>query len=186
MLRGGLARGQYPEAVGREEEWLSERLAAHRQSNATIEQRLPDGRWLRVQERRSADGGSVGIRIDITDLKRREASFRLLFDSNPLPMWVYENGSLRFIAVNDAAVNHYGYSRQQFLAMTLHDITSAEGYDELRELGSLASAAGHGGQTWRHLKADHKEIDVTIYSQPLHYEGRDASIGVVVDVTERK
>jgi PAS domain S-box-containing protein len=86
-------------------------------------------------------------------LKRREASFRLLFDSNPLPMWVYEHGSLRFLAVNDATLKHYGYSRQQFLAMTLHDITSAEGYDELRDLGLPATTADQGGRAWRHLPA---------------------------------
>lgn len=186
MLRGGLARGQYPDAAGREEEWLAERMAAHLRSNATHEQRLPDGRWLKICERRTTDGGSVGVRIDITELKRREASFRLLFDSNPLPMWVYENASLRFVAVNDAAVEHYGYSRPQFLAMTLRDITSAEGYDELRDLGVAASAADQRGRTWRHLKADRKEIDVTVFSQPLLYEGHTASIGVAVDVTERK
>ncbi len=146
---------------------------------------MPDGRWLKIHERRIADGGSVGIRMDITELKRREASFRLLFDSNPLPMWVYENTSLRFVAVNDAAIAHYGYGREQFLAMTLRDITSAEGYDELRDLG-VASAADQGRRTWHHLKADRKEIDVTVFSQPLQYEGHDASIGVVVDVTERR
>jgi PAS domain S-box-containing protein len=73
VVRAGLARGQYPEAIGREEEWLRERLALHAQPQYTHEQHLPGDRWLRIDERRTADGGSIGVRIDITDLKRSEA-----------------------------------------------------------------------------------------------------------------
>ena len=73
ILRFGLERGQYAEAVGREEEWLAERLAAHNAPESTIEQKLEDGRWLRIFERRMPDGGRVGIRLDITELKRHQA-----------------------------------------------------------------------------------------------------------------
>ncbi|HZS82223.1 MAG TPA: PAS domain-containing protein [Stellaceae bacterium] len=72
MLRGGLSRGQYVEAVGREEEWIAERLAAHRAVRGGFEQHLPNDRWVRIVERRTAAGGIVGIRIDVTELKRRE------------------------------------------------------------------------------------------------------------------
>ena len=65
---------------------------AHALPRYSHEQHLPGDRWVRVEERRTADGGSIGVRIDITDLKRREASFRLLFEENPLPMWVAEAG----------------------------------------------------------------------------------------------
>ncbi len=121
-LRAGLERGQYPEAVGREDEWLEERLAHHAAPTSNHEQRLPGNRWIRIEERRISEGGSVGIRVDITDLKMQEASFRLLFEGNPMPMWVYDRETLKFLHVNQAAIDHYGYRLEQFLTMTLRDI----------------------------------------------------------------
>ena len=59
---------------------------------------------------------------DVTALKRREASFRLLFDNNPMPMWVFDAETMGFLSVNDAAVQHYGYSRATFLRMKLQEI----------------------------------------------------------------
>ncbi|HYM03453.1 MAG TPA: PAS-domain containing protein, partial [Stellaceae bacterium] len=76
ILRGGLRRGQYLEAIGREEEWLARRMAQRRLDYHAVEQALPDGRWVRIVERRTGDGGQVGIRIDITPLKRREAELQ--------------------------------------------------------------------------------------------------------------
>ncbi|WP_353473584.1 PAS-domain containing protein [Salipiger sp. H15] len=70
ILRFGLERGQYREAAGREEDWLAERLAAHRSTGRELEQQLGDGRWLRVYERPLSDGGRVGLRIDISEAKR--------------------------------------------------------------------------------------------------------------------
>ncbi|APX22077.1 MAG: hybrid sensor histidine kinase/response regulator [Rhodobacteraceae bacterium] len=72
ILRYGLSQGQYPEAAGREEAWLDDRLAAHRDATQELEQQLDDGRWLRIYERRLSDGGRVGLRIDITDIKRTQ------------------------------------------------------------------------------------------------------------------
>ena len=69
ILRYGLERGQYMDAIGREEEWLKERLESHRSSNTVTEQKLGDGRWLRVLETQTPDGGIVGFRVDITELK---------------------------------------------------------------------------------------------------------------------
>ena len=72
ILRAGLARGEYADAAGREEDWLAARLAAHRRPELTLEQRLADGRWLRVLERMTPEGGRVGLRVDITELKRQQ------------------------------------------------------------------------------------------------------------------
>ena len=69
IIRSGAERGQYLDARGREEAWVAERLAAHRQDHAELEQRLEDGRWLKVIDRRMADGHTVGFRVDITELK---------------------------------------------------------------------------------------------------------------------
>lgn len=69
----------------------------------------------------------------IADLKQREASFRLLFQSNPVPMWVFDRKNLRFLSVNDAAVSHYGYGREQFESMTVLDIRPQEARDEVAQ-----------------------------------------------------
>jgi diguanylate cyclase (GGDEF)-like protein/PAS domain S-box-containing protein len=184
-LRAGLEVGQYAEAVGREHEWLTERLARHAQAKSTHEQRLAGNRWLRIEERRTSDGGSVGIRIDITDLKRREASFRLLFDNNPVPMWVYDRETLNFLAVNQAAIDHYGYSCEEFLSMSLLNIRPTGDWDAVKTL-ITASDGQDGNRSWRHRKADGSEIEVLIYSRRLTYEERQASLIAVVDITERK
>src|SRR5271170_5192563 len=90
----------------------------------------------------------------IADLRRREASFRLLFESNPVPMWVFDIATLQFLSVNDAAVAHYGYSRERFLAMTLFDIMPDEDRQRLTLQGRTREGARLGEENWRHIKAD--------------------------------
>ncbi|WP_207458879.1 ATP-binding protein [Azospirillum sp. SYSU D00513] len=185
VLRQGAERGMYAHAVGRIEEWLAERLELHAHQTGSHEQPLDDGRWLLVQERRLADGGSVGVRIDITDLKRREASHRLLFEANPLPMWVYDLESLRFLAVNDAAVARYGYSRECFLGMTIEQIRPPEDLARLRSdlAAPRISKLQHSSTPWRHRKADGTLIAVEIASHSIDFEGRPAALVVAIDVT---
>lgn len=72
ILRYGLQQSQYPEAIGREEAWLAQRLAQHRAANKTILQPLPDGRWLQIEERRTPQGGIAGVRADVSELVRKE------------------------------------------------------------------------------------------------------------------
>ena len=72
-LKVGVARGDYPEATGREEAWLGERAERLKNPGRRHEQRLSDGRWLMIEERRTADGGVIGLRVDITDMKRQSA-----------------------------------------------------------------------------------------------------------------
>lgn len=72
ILRYGLENGQYKDGIGREEEWLQERLTAHILCEKPVEQALADGRWLRIEERATADGGRVGLRVDITELKQQQ------------------------------------------------------------------------------------------------------------------
>ena len=74
ILRFGVERGQYPASTGRTEEWIAERIALHRQGNALIEQKLDDGRWLRIVERKTTLGQIVGFRFDITELKNAQES----------------------------------------------------------------------------------------------------------------
>ncbi|GAB4395074.1 MAG: hypothetical protein Tsb0032_26100 [Kiloniellaceae bacterium] len=84
IIREGVARGQYPEAEGRESEWIGKRLETHRIPGAAVEQHLADGRWIRVEERRTRDGGTVGFRTDITELKQREFELEKLATTDSL------------------------------------------------------------------------------------------------------
>src|SRR5690348_15306151 len=186
LLRGRLERACIPDTHGDREGWVAERLASHRALVNRREQELPGNHWLRIEERRTADGGTIGVRVDITELKRREASFRLLFEGNPAPMWIYERKTLRFLAVNDAALEHYGYSREQFLGMTLLDIRVREEWDDLLRNNQRETTHSQGGRTRRHVRADRSLIDVTIFSRSIAYEGREARLVAIVDLTSRK
>ncbi len=186
LLRERLLRDEIPGSGDDHEAWLADRLARHRAPTNTHEQELPGNHWLRIEERRTIDGGNIGVRIDITELKRREASFRLLFENNPLPMWIYDHETLRFLAVNDAVVTHYGYSREQFLRMTLLDIRPREDWDLLREASRAENPHSDGGRTWRHYKADGTAMEVNIFSRSIAYEGRAARLVAVVDVTSSR
>lgn len=72
-LRVGVARGDYPQAIGREEEWLAERLALMNNPGLRHEQQLANGRWIMIEERRTSDGGMIGLRVDITEMKAQAA-----------------------------------------------------------------------------------------------------------------
>jgi diguanylate cyclase (GGDEF)-like protein/PAS domain S-box-containing protein len=184
LLRKGLAGRQYKDAIDREEEWLAERLAGHALPSNRHEQLLSSGRYIVVEERRTANGGSIGVRIDMTEMKQREESFRLLFKGNPMPMWVIDRETLRFLAVNSAAVAHYGYSRDEFLQMTALDLRAADDRDELREY-IREGRGSQGGNIWRHHKADGTVILISVYHADLIYDGHAARLCAAVDVTER-
>lgn len=78
VLRYGLAHGQYPQAAGREDAWLAERVQAHREPGPPVLQELPGNRWLRIDERRTRSGGVAGVRADVTALVRREQTLAAL------------------------------------------------------------------------------------------------------------
>jgi len=71
VLRVGVDRGDYPEAAGREADWLAEREQQLTETGARYEQRIADGRWLMIEDRRTADGGMIGLRVDITEMKEQ-------------------------------------------------------------------------------------------------------------------
>jgi diguanylate cyclase (GGDEF)-like protein/PAS domain S-box-containing protein len=147
---------------------------------------LPDGRMISVTNAPVPNGGWVSTHEDVTEATLRERSFRLLFESNPLPMWVYDRDTLRFLAVNDAAVSHYGFSREQFLGMTLPEIRPPEEHQRLSEFVRTAEGYNNGEQTWLHCKADGTEIETVVYSRALRYNGHPAALVAICDVTEQR
>src|ERR1700682_2592408 len=182
-IRVGVARGDYPEAIGREEEWLAERLTRLYQPGERHEQTLADGRVILIEERLTEDGGIIGLRVDITELKQREASFRLLFDSNPVPMIVCALDGERILGINDAAIEHYGYSRSEFEKLTIRSLQAFA--PELPWRGDRSSDE-QNARTWKHVRADGTLIDLAIYSRQLVYGDKPAILLALMDITERK
>jgi PAS domain S-box-containing protein len=122
-------------------------------------------------------------------LRESLASFRILFADNPLPMWVFDRVSLAFIEVNDAAVAKYGYSRQQFLSMTIADIRPKEDTDRLRadvDAHPVAPVAVSHGDGWRHTLADGAVIDVDVTTHSVSFADRPATLVVARDITMKK
>jgi two-component system, cell cycle sensor histidine kinase and response regulator CckA len=129
---------------------------------------------------------AVETRRLVESLERSEERYRMLFEASPLPMWVYDAETLQFMAVNDAAVRHYGYTRQEFLGMTIKDIRPVEDVDAV--LASLRASGGPGSPmpgTWRHRTRDGTIIDVEITAGRIRFEGRRAALVLAHDVTER-
>jgi diguanylate cyclase (GGDEF)-like protein/PAS domain S-box-containing protein len=163
--------------------------------------RLPsgDGGWRHVEALASA--GSPGLRSDavvmtardMTDwhatqesLLRSEENFRLLFAYNPQPMWVYDRETLAFLEVNRAATEHYGFSRDEFLSMTIADIRPAEDASRARKKMPSARPEGEAARDWRHQLKDGRLIYVDVTSHRLDFGGRPASLVLAQDITERR
>jgi PAS domain S-box-containing protein len=115
------------------------------------------------------------------ELQKSEQQYRLLFDHNPSPMWVYSDSTRAFLAVNEAAIRRYGYSRAEFLTMSRHD---------LRVQPEPRGEPGNGGAdpAWngQHRKKNGTVIDVSVTSRPITFDGHDACIALSIDVTSPK
>jgi two-component system cell cycle sensor histidine kinase/response regulator CckA len=153
--------------------------------------------WVEARSKpeRASDGGVLwnGIVTDITARKNAEAAvreteerYRSLFAADPHPMWFFDTETLAFLEVNDAAVAHYGFSKDEFLAMTIADIRPPEDVPRLRRaLGRVGEGAIHEAGVWRHRKKDGSVISVEITSHAVEYGGRRAEVVLVNDITER-
>ncbi len=130
---------------------------------------------------------------DVTERKRAEELLhesedrhRKLFDNNPHPTWVYDRETLRFLAVNAAAVRKYGYSSEEFLAMTIKDIRPVEDVPLVLQRISSIEDGNEKVDRWRHRRKDGSLIDVELTSYALNFFGRPAEVIVAADVTQRK
>ena len=161
--------------------------------------RLPSGAetWVeaRAQPERAANGDVVwnGIATDVARRKAAELAlrgserrYRALFAANPHPMWFFDTETLAFLEVNDAAVAHYGYTREEFLAMTIADIRPPEDVPRMRAaVGRTTNGALDHAGVWRQRKKDGSPILVEITSDLVEHQGRRAELVLAHDVTAR-
>src|SRR2546422_8580806 len=101
-----------------------------------------------------------------------ERKYRLLFDSNPLPMWVFDRETLRFLEVNKAAIAHYGFSREEFLGMTIMDLRPPEDLPRLMDALSEPVIDQKRAGIWKHRTKDGTIIEVNITSHQIDFDGR--------------
>jgi len=155
-----------------------------------------EDRWLDlivspIKDKLDETTGFRGLARDVTERKRFEEAlrdseerYRLLFESTPQPIWVYSEDTLRFLAVNEAATRTYGYSRDEFLSMTIADIRAPEDIPTLmikNDPNDLVISS-----PWRHKTRTGQPIYVEISSHPVVFDGKNSKLVIVNDVTERK
>jgi PAS domain S-box-containing protein len=126
-----------------------------------------------------------GHQVDKVLVVHDDTATRLLFQSNPHPMWIFDLETRAFLDVNDAAIEGYGYSREEFLAMTLADIRPPEDLSRLLDNLSRVTEGLDRAGIWRHCRKDGTQIYVEITSHTIIFDGRRAEMVLAYDMTER-
>lgn len=135
-------------------------------------------------------GGHIALAIERRRaeeaLRKSESTFRLLFEHNPLPTWVFDSETLRFLQVNEAAIKQYGYTPQEFACMTVLDIRLPEEREGFQEQMESWPNRGQYQANWKHMRKDGRAMHVEIISHQLEYAGRRVRLMVAQDVSERQ
>ncbi len=146
----------------------------HHESELVLDQRGEAVRW-------------IGTYRDVTEAYEVEESFKLVFEDNPVPMWLFDPKTLKFMAVNDAAVVHYGYGRESFLKLTLLDVVPQRDREAIEQaVRNRPDADGSPSHVWQHVKADGTEIDVLTFWRHTLFCDRSAQLVAIMDVTTKR
>lgn len=161
----------------------------HRRRDGTEFPVEASGRAVEIGGRRYG----LGIYRDITERKRvlealrqSEERYRLLFDRNPVPMWLYDVETLRFIAVNETAVRNYGYTEEEFLKLTIAQIRPEEDLERFMESVHASRDEPLTVSEWRHRRKDGTILHVEVMARPLVFNDRPARLVMATDITEKK
>lgn len=184
-LRVGVERGDYPEAVGREEEWLAHRLSLLRQPGTRHEQRLSNGRCIMIEERKTDGGGTIGIRVDITELKQKEETFRMLFERNPVAILVCDMTNGRIRSANEAACTFFGYGAEEMAGLPILALFPDATRQQAEDMLTSDSTPGRN-ECWQMLRHDGSSVDAVISTRLSQMEDYAVTIVSVFDVTERR
>jgi PAS domain S-box-containing protein len=123
------------------------------------------------------------IRKSTRQIASTQNEYRELYEANPSPMWIYDPVSLKFISVNETAINVYGYSRDEFLSITLKDIHPMEDHVKLIKAVNVVGNFQKSG-VWRHIKKDGTILYADISSRRMHFRGKDAVMVLARDHTQ--
>ncbi|RYG86595.1 MAG: PAS domain S-box protein, partial [Alphaproteobacteria bacterium] len=123
---------------------------------------------------------------DIAERKRREASFQMLFDRNPVPMWIFDAKSYAFVAVNDAVCNLYRFSSDAMLKRTLLEIRLPEDRDDVSQFLKGVGDVYEASEPVSHLTAEGSQIRVLPFARRIQYGGKECILSAIIDVTERE
>jgi len=152
--------------------------------------RILSGQVMAQLELRSRTRALIANEIELRRVavqsREVERDLRLLFATNPLTMWIYDTETLCFLEVNDAAVVRYGYTRDEFLHMSITEIRPPQDVARLMQSINESRTTWRGAGSWRHRLRNGNIIDVEITSHLLTFAGRAASLVVAHDITERK
>src|SRR5688572_23215957 len=124
-------------------------------------------------------------RLRKAPLLRPGKAFALLFAQNPLPMWLFDDESLRFLEVNDAAIGLYGYTREEFRAMRVTDIHPQDEVNRLLAYRATDGRPFKRAGIWRHRRKDDTIVEAEIHSHTLEFAGRRAVLAVMHDLSEQ-
>ncbi len=119
------------------------------------------------------------------ELLKSEKKYRYLFEQNPMPVWVVDQSSFKFLDVNEAAIKHYGYSREEFLSMTALDIRPEEEKKRFLELRRSKTSGPHNSGIWKHIKKDGTIIYSEVIAHDIFFEDKKARLVLSNDVTEK-
>ena len=183
-LRIGVERGDYPEAIGCEEQWLEARLSLLDNPGVRHEQLLADGKWILIEERKTQGGGTIGLRVDITELKAREEAFRLLFEGNPVPLLVYDATTATISTANEAAMDYFGYAKAEFAGLAASRLFIADDWPAVREV--LKTNCSQREQFWHQRSRDGTPLETVLFTRQTILSGKPVTIISVFDVTERR
>ena len=118
-------------------------------------------------------------------LRAQERQYRLLFEDSPSPMWVFDPATLKFLAANRAATKHYGYTKEEFLRLTLLDIRPPTEEKALRDAIAQIEAPTYYAGIWQHLTKTGRALTVEVHSCPIVFDGKKALLTTVNDITTR-